>query len=705
MPSIPAAHESTPARVEAAPEHPASLSAPAAENAADAGRDRELERHVGAIWREVLGRERVGVHENFFDIGGHSLQLMRVHARLLDLAPWSGLTMVDLFAHPTVALMASRLRTGNGDGRNGNGREEEASARAPRGAPAVGRGAPARGGIAVVGMSGRFPGAADVAALWSNLRGGVDCVSALTEEELERAGVSAELRADPRYVRAEGVLEGVELFDAAFFGLGAREAALLDPQQRVFLECAWQALEDAGHDPARFAGRIGVYAGAGSGAWLAHLLRDPRRLHGMDPVELRLGTGGDFLPARVAYRLGLEGPAVNVQSACSTSLVAIHLAARALLAGECEMALAGGVSILFPQGAGYLHRPGGIRSPDGRCRAFDASAAGLVGGSGAGVVVLRPLEEALADGDTVRAVILGSAVNNDGARRAGFTAPSAAGQARVLRAALEAAGVAPESVGYVEAHGTGTELGDPIEVAALTEAYGPGEPESIALGSVKTNVGHLDAAAGVTGLIKAVLSLQHGEIVPTLHFERPNPRIDFGRGPFYVNTAPRPWARGAAPRRAGVSAFGMGGTNAHVVLEEAPTADPVDPGREWQLLALSARTPEALDAAAARLAAHLRAHPQQPLADVAHTLAAGRAAFPHRRATVARRGEDAAALEGGAPGRVAAGEAGEGTAPVVFLFPGQGAHHPAAVRALYGAEPVFRAEMDRCAEVLRPHLG
>jgi acyl transferase domain-containing protein len=555
-------------------------------------------------------------------------------------------------------------------------------------------------------MSGRFPGAADVAALWRNLRGGVDSVATLDDGHLRRAGVPAELRADPRYVRAEGLLDGADLFDAGFFGMSAREAALLDPQQRIFLECAWHALEDAGHDPARFAGRIGVYAGAGTGGYLARLLSDPRHARGVDPTALRLANDRDFLPARVSYKLGLQGPSMNVQTACSTSLVAVHVACQALLAGECDMALAGGCTVVVPQGAGYLYRPGSVRSPEGRCRAFDADAAGLVGGSGAGVVVLRRLDDALADGDTVRAVILGSAVGNDGAQRIGFTAPCVPGQARVLRAALAAAGIPPETVGYVEAHGTGTELGDPIEVAALCEAYGPREAGSCALGSVKTNLGHLDSAAGVAGLIKTVLSLENGELVPSLHFQRPNPRIDFGRNPFRVVTELRPWARNGVPRRAGVSAFGLGGTNAHVVLEEAPEREAPSPGREWQLLALSARTAGGLEDATARLAAHLRAHPGETLADVAYTLAVGRRAFAHRRTLLVRQGEDAAALlESPAPDRRTDGTAGEGAAPVAFLFPGQGAHAAGMARGLYAAEPVFRDEVDRCAALLRPHLG
>ena len=560
--------------------------------------------------------------------------------------------------------------------------------------------------IAVVGMAGRFPGSPDVAGLWRILRDGVDALSRLGDAELDAAGVPAALRADPRYVRVRGVLEGYDRFDAGFFELTAREAALTDPQHRVFLEVAWEALEDAGHDPARFGGRIGVFGGCGQSGYLAWLLGDPRRARGAEPIDLRLGCDRDFLTTRVSYRLGLEGPSVNVQSACSTSLVAVHLACQSLLAGECDLALAGGVNVNVPHQGGYLYREGSLNSPDGRTRAFDAAARGTVGGSGAGVVVLRRLDEAEADGDAVRALVLGSAVTNDGGRKIGFTAPGVDGQARAVRAALSVAGVDPATVGMIEAHGSGTELGDPIEVAALAEVFGEGRPGTVALGSVKTNLGHLDAAAGVSGFIKAVLSLQHRRIPPSLHFERPNPAIPFSRTPFFVNTALREWAADEdAPRRAGVSAFGLGGTNAHVVLEEAPEPEAASPSAPWQLLVLSAKTPAALGAATVRLAARLRAAPTPALADAAWTLAQGRQALPHRRAWVVQADEDPAALlEGLAPGRMVEGVA-QGTAPVVFLFPGQGAQHAGFARGTYEAEPVFRAEVDRCAAALRPHLG
>ncbi|HEX8272304.1 MAG TPA: beta-ketoacyl synthase N-terminal-like domain-containing protein [Longimicrobiaceae bacterium] len=564
--------------------------------------------------------------------------------------------------------------------------------------------------VAIVGMSGRFPGAGDLERFWENLRGGVESVSFFGDAELEAAGVPAGLLRDPRYVRARAVLEGIEWFDADFFGFTPREAEVLDPQHRVFMECAWEALESAGYDPERFPGPVGVYAGAsGSDYFLRHLLPDPALMASAGELQVQIGNGFASLPTRVSYELNLRGPSIAVQTACSTSLVAVHLACQSLLGGECDMALAGGVAITLPQTAGYLHERGSILSPDGHCRAFDRAAGGAVGGSGCGVVVLRRLTDALEDGDTVLALIRGTAVNNDGsARKAGYTAPSVDGQAGVIREALSVAGVDPATVTYVEAHGSGTELGDPIEVAALTRAYGAdaGPSGRCALGSVKTNVGHLDAAAGVTGLLKTVQALRHRQLPPSLHFTEPNPGIDFAATRFYVNAALAPWEPAGVPRRAGVSSFGIGGTNAHAVLEEAPPARGDASSRPWQLLLLAARTPEALEAATDRLAGHLLAHPEQELADVAFTLQAGRREFEHRRAVPCRsREEAAAALRDRTPGRVFTSAAEPRARPVAFLFPGVGDHYVEMARGLYRTEPVFRAEVDRCAAILRPHLG
>ena len=563
-------------------------------------------------------------------------------------------------------------------------------------------------GVAIIGMVGRFPGAGDVEAFWRNLREGVESLTQLSDEDLAAAGVDRELVSKPGYVKAGFLLEGVELFDAAFFGFSPREAELLDPQQRLFLECAWAALEQVGYVSESFQRSIALFAGAGASSYLyKNLLSRPDLLRSAGSFQLAIGNEKDFLPTRVAHELGLRGPAVAVQTACSTSLVAVHLACQSLMSGESDLALAGGVSISLPQRSGYLYREGDVSSPDGHCRAFDERSSGAVRGSGVGVVVLKRLEDALADGDLIHAVIRGSAVNNDGSDRVGYTAPGVAGQAAVIAEALGMAGVEPSSIQYVEAHGTGTPLGDPIEVAALNKAFRGGVPNTCALGSVKTNVGHLDAAAGVTGLIKTALALRHRFLPPSLNFERPNPRLDLASGPFFINATPRPWETQGAPRRAGVSSFGIGGTNAHVILEEAPrTAPAPSSSRPWHLLTLSARTPQALEAATDNLAAHLERNPELELADVAHTLLVGRKRFEHRRVVVCRDTSDArVALASRDPQRLLTQEQEAGERPVVFMFPGQGAQYAGMGAGLYESEPVFRKHVDSCCEQLLPHLG
>ncbi|HSK77095.1 MAG TPA: beta-ketoacyl synthase N-terminal-like domain-containing protein [Thermoanaerobaculia bacterium] len=564
-------------------------------------------------------------------------------------------------------------------------------------------------GIAIVGLSGRFPGAPDLETFWDNLRNGVEAISFFTEEELREAGVDPALLADPRYVKAKGILPGCEMFDPAFFGFTPREAELLDPQHRVFLECAWEALENAGYDGERFPGRIAVFGGAGSNAYLLYnLLPNEELLERVGILQAVLMNEGDFLTTRVSYKLNLKGPSVLVQTACSTALVAVHTACQSLLSGESDMALAGGVSIDVPQKGGYLYQESSVASPDGHCRAFDERAAGTVNGSGAGVVVLKRLADAVADGDVVHAVIRGSAINNDGSAKVGFTAPSVEGQSEVIAESLLMAGVDAGSIGYIEAHGSGTSLGDPIEIAALTQAFRAGTDRTgfCALGSVKTNLGHCNAAAGAAGLLKTVLSLEHGEIPPSLHYEKPNPQIDFAGSPFFVNTSLRPWPEGEGRRRAGVSSFGLGGTNAHVVLEEAPPREAGEPSRRpVHLLPVSARTASALETAAANLAARLTADPGLDLADVAFTLGVGRRAFEHRRAVLARTAAEAAeALVD--PARSFSGvRQGTAARPVVFLFPGLGDQYVDMARELYDAEPVFREQVDLCADLLTPHLG
>jgi len=561
--------------------------------------------------------------------------------------------------------------------------------------------------IAIIGMSCRFPGAPGIEAFWQNLRNGVESIRFFGEEELAEAGVSRALLQDPDYVRAAPLLDDIDLFDARFFGLTAREAQILDPQQRLFLEIAWEALERAGYDPARFPGSIGVFGGSSGSSYAMRVMASPQIGRAISPYNVLLSNEKDFLTARVAYKLDLRGPAVVVQAACSTSLVAVHVACQSLLAGECDMALAGGASVSVPQQAGYRYEPDGIFSPDGHCRAFDAAASGTLKGSGVGIVLLKRLADAKRDGDLIDAVIKGSATNNDGARKVGFTAPGVDGQAEVVRAAQAVAGVGPDEITYVEAHGTATALGDPIEMAALREVFraGSGRPGSCGIGSVKTNFGHLDAAAGVAGLIKTVLMLKHGELVPSLHFRTPNPRIDFDGSPFRVVTRAQPWSVDA-PRRAGVSSFGMGGSNAHVVLEEAPA--PRAPGAASgtaEVLVVSGFTESALERATDELAAHLERNPGLALCDVAHTLRAGRRGFPHRRAVVCRDlAEGARRLAARDPQRAFSALADEGR-PVAFLFSGQGAQHVDMARGLYETEPAFAAEVDACCEVLRPRLG
>jgi acyl transferase domain-containing protein/acyl carrier protein len=649
----------------------------------------DVERRIAAIWAELLGRPGIGVDDNFFESGGHSLLAIRLLRRLQE-AFDAQLTVVDIFQCPTVGALARRVAP--------EPRREHA---VPRQARAVDQEP-----IAVVGMACRFPGAPDAATFWQNLVDGVESIARFDEGELAAAGIDPALLHDPSYVRARAVLAGVEYFDAEFFGFSPREAAVLDVQHRVFLECAWEALEDAGYDPARFDGDIGVYAGAGLNTYLLHnVSRNAEALRAVGPFQVLIGNDKDYLPTRVSYVLDLHGPSVSVNSACSTSLVAVHLACRALLGGECDMALAGAVSIAVPQVSGYRYQEGMILSPDGHCRPFDARAAGTVGGSGAGVVLLKRLSRALADGDRIAGVIRGTAINNDGRAKVGYTAPGVDGQQAVIEQALARAGVEAASLGYVEAHGTGTALGDPIEARALSRAFAGRETTvaPLVIGSVKANVGHLDTAAGMAGLIKTLLALGHRAVPPTLHFERMNPDVELDPRRFAVNTALLPWPS-ERPRRAGVSSFGIGGTNAHVIVEEAPPVRVAAPTDGWHIVPLSARTPSALDRAVERLTAHLRREPELSPADVAFTLQTGRRQFEQRAAVVASSVADIeTVLSSGDQRRILTGVAA-GTS-VAFMFPGQGSQYPGMARALYEAAPVFRRELDACANALRVHMG
>jgi amino acid adenylation domain-containing protein len=552
--------------------------------------------------------------------------------------------------------------------------------------------------VAVIGMAGRFPSAQNPDEFWQNLMAGKDGITRFPGRT-EADG--------SKYVGARSMFENPDKFDATFFGIYPKEAELMDPQHRVFLECSWEALESAGYDPAAYPGMIGVYAGLSLNTYLLHNLGKGRELaknYQVSEYQTMLGNDKDFLPVRVSYKLNLRGPSMTIQSACSTSLVAICQAATALLTYQCDMALTGGVSISFPQQRDYLFQEEGMVSPDGTCRAFDADAAGTVFGHGCGVVLLKRLSEAIADRDPILAVIKGWAVNNDGSDKIGFAAPGLNAQAEVIALAQASAGVSPSEISYIEAHGTGTPLGDPIEVAALTKAFREGGAEEnsfCALGTGKTHIGHLDCAAGVTGLIKTIQQFRHEKIPALLHFKSPNPRIDFSNSPFSPVSADRDWKRGETPRLAGVSAFGVGGTNAHVVMEEAPLPLPTTSGRKQQLLTLSAKTATALDAMALRLADHL-ASENPALADVSHTLATGRRSFPQRRIIVAADAADAIAKLR-AEGKATLAPA---TAPrVAFIFPGQGAQYTDMGREIYDSEPAFRAAVDECATLLLPLLN
>ena len=660
-----------------------------------------LERQVVQIWQEVLGIEQVGVHDNFFDLGGHSLLVVSVQSKLRELLGRE-ISVIDMFRYPTIRSLVHSLDHDESE----PSRCQSLHHRARR--PALDKHA-ASAGIAIIGMACCFPGAKNIAEFWHNLRDGVESVAFFSDDELAAAGVDPTALADPNYVKAGCILDNVELFDAQFFGFTPREAEIMDPQHRLFLMCAWEALENAGYDPEAYPGLIGTYAGTGTNSYLLNNLRANRhRIEALDAFETTLLSAKDFVTTRVAYELNLRGPAVTVQTACSTSLVAVHMACQSLLHYQCDITLAGGVSVKSPHKKGYVYQEGMILSPDGHCRAFDARAQGTVIGSGVGIVVLKRLADAIADNDCVYAVIKGSAINNDGAAKIGYTAPSVDGQAAVIAMAQAIAGIEPETISYIEAHGTGTPLGDPIEIAGLTQAFRGHSRKSgfCAIGSVKTNIGHTDAAAGAAGLIKTVLALQHQLLPPSLHFETPNPQIDFANSPFYVNTRLTPWESNGTPRRAGVSSFGIGGTNAHMVLEEAPATAPSSPSRPWQLLLLSAKTSTALATTTANLVTHLQRHPEVNLADVAFTLQVGRQTFNHRRMLVCRdHAEALSALDRLAPDRVFTSVLEPGDRPLAFMFPGQGAQYIHMAAELYQTEPMFRQQLDACSEFLKPHVG
>ena len=556
--------------------------------------------------------------------------------------------------------------------------------------------------IAIIGMACRVPGAKNIDEFWHNLRNGVESIKFFADIELQNAGIDPTVLAKPNYVKAAPILEDIEYFDAAFFGFSPREAEVIDPQNRLFLESAWEALENAGYNPQTYKGLIGVYGGS---AINRYLLNNLIRVPNLDN-PYGFSSEQDFLTTNVSYKLNLKGPSLNVQTFCSTSLVATHLAVQSLLNQECDIALAGGVTIHVPQQAGYIYNAGDILSPDGHCRTFDAKAQGTVFGSGVGIVVLKRLEDAIADGDHIEAVIKGSAINNDGSLKVSFTSPSVNGQVDVVVGALDVAGISADTISYIEAHGTATEMGDPIEVAALTQAFRryTNKRGFCAIGAVKTNFGHLMAASGVSGLIKTVLSLKHKQIPATLHFENPNPKIDFANSPFYVNSQLSEWKSNGVPRRAGVSSLGFGGTNAHVIVEEAPELEPSSTSRPYQLLLLSAKTNTALDSASQNLANHLKQHPELSLADVAYTLQVGRQAFDHRRMLLCNSLTEAVSILENKDFIYSQYQEFQNRG-VNFLFTGQGSQYVRMAEGIYQQEPIFRDQLDLCCQILLPLIG
>ncbi|MEL6135942.1 MAG: type I polyketide synthase, partial [Cyanobacteria bacterium J06628_6] len=566
--------------------------------------------------------------------------------------------------------------------------------------------------IAIIGMAGRFPGADDLQEFWQLLIEGKTGIRMLTDDELRAAGIPESEFSQPNYVPAYASFSDPTGFDARFFGYSPREAELMDPQHRVFLECAWNALEDAGYDSQQYEGAIGVYGGAALNSYVVNLHNNTAVREGTDPVQAVVSNVMGLMPTRVSYQMDLKGPSCGIQTGCSTALVAVHTACQSLLHHECDMALAGGVTVSQAMPQGYTYQSDSIAAPDGVCRAFDADGQGTLFGNGVGIVVLKRLQAALRDGDHIYAVIKGSAINNDGADKVGLTAPSVSGQAAVIRAAIDQASVDPHTISYVEGHGTGTALGDPIEVAALNRAFRSSQQDTqetathrCALGSVKTNLGHLDAAAGAAGLIKAALALKHGELPPSLNFQTPNPKIDFNQGPFFVNHQRQVWEDNGTPRRAGVSSFGMGGTNAHMVLEAAPAVESDTRSRPWQLLLLSAKTPTALEQMADNLAAHFQENPDIGLSDVAHTLQVGRRPLPHRRAILCQTTAEAVDLLRTQESPLQQlGVARQVAHAPVFMFSGQGTQHPNMGLDLYESEPVFRQAIDRCAAILGEDL-
>jgi len=649
-----------------------------------------VEQQLQEIWKQVLGIAEVPRNTPFFELGGHSILMGQV--QILIQEQWGKkVSMIDLFSHPTIHTLAQWM-TPNSIQALPEVKTKSCNSQEP---------------IAIIGMACRFPGAENVRQFWDNLQQGVESIAFFSQEELQNAGVPSHLSGNPNYVPAYGALENIDAFDAKFFGFTAREAEILDPQHRLFFETAWTALEDGGYPVEPPGKKIGVFAGVGINGYLLHnLSRRDDIIQNQGAYSIMLGNDKDFLPTRTSYKLNLTGPSMSVQTACSTSLVAVHQACRSLQNGECNLALAGGVSIMPNQKSGYLYQEGMIFSPDGHCRPFDAKAQGMVGGSGVGVILLKPLSAALKDQDSIHAVIKGSAINNDGAQKVGFSAPNPAGQLQVIKAAQAAADIDPASIGYIETHGTGTLLGDQIEIEALNLAFQGADiaAQSCLIGSVKSNFGHLDAASGIAGLIKTTLALKHKIIPASLHFQQAKPELKLEQSPFRVNQSLQPWPQSQTPCRAAVSSFGIGGTNAHLILEESPQAPQGESPQEAQLLLLSAQSEKGLQQQIENLHQYLRQNPETNLSNLAYTLAKGRVAFPHRYSTIGKDTQEFCKQLQTAISSPSTITTHDTAREIAFMFPGQGNQFPGMAEELYQKEEQFKQTVDHCASLLQPNL-